>query len=127
MYIKLPMYLFFYVALGLNDFDAGKSITYHWKGWALKISPFWAHCHFRAQKVLIFQYINSYFVCTEVRNMHSRGENRLQRATHLYMGCYAYVVFPTSNLPSLWIYTALRYTDCGDCDVCTAGHSADRQ
>jgi hypothetical protein len=26
MYIKLPMYLFFYMALGLNDFDAGKSI-----------------------------------------------------------------------------------------------------
>ncbi len=27
MYIKLSLYLFFYVALGLNDFDAGKSIT----------------------------------------------------------------------------------------------------
>jgi hypothetical protein len=29
MYIKLPVYLFFYMALGLNDFDfdAGKSIT----------------------------------------------------------------------------------------------------
>jgi hypothetical protein len=27
MYIKLPMYLFFYVALGLNDSDGGKSIT----------------------------------------------------------------------------------------------------
>jgi hypothetical protein len=27
MYIKLPMYLFFYMVLGLNDFDAGKSIT----------------------------------------------------------------------------------------------------
>ncbi len=26
MYIKLPMYLF-YMALGLNDFDGGKSIT----------------------------------------------------------------------------------------------------
>jgi hypothetical protein len=26
MYIKLPKYLF-YMALGLNDFDAGKSIT----------------------------------------------------------------------------------------------------
>jgi hypothetical protein len=26
MYIKLPMYLFF-MALGLNDFDAGKSIS----------------------------------------------------------------------------------------------------
>jgi hypothetical protein len=36
--IKLPMYLFFYMALGLNDFDAG-NIHYkgHWKGWALKI------------------------------------------------------------------------------------------
>ncbi len=27
MYIKLPMYPFSYKALGLNDFDAGKSIT----------------------------------------------------------------------------------------------------
>jgi hypothetical protein len=25
--IKLPVYLVFYMALGLNDFDAGKSIT----------------------------------------------------------------------------------------------------
>jgi hypothetical protein len=33
MYIKLPMYLFFYTALGLNDFHAG-----YWKGWAMKIS-----------------------------------------------------------------------------------------
>ncbi len=28
MYIKLPMHLFFYVALGLHDFDVGKSITW---------------------------------------------------------------------------------------------------
>jgi hypothetical protein len=27
MYIKLPMYLFLYMALGINDFDAEKSIT----------------------------------------------------------------------------------------------------
>jgi hypothetical protein len=27
MYIKLPMYLFYYMALGLNNFDAGKSPT----------------------------------------------------------------------------------------------------
>ncbi len=27
MYIKLPMHLFLYMALGLNDFDAGISIT----------------------------------------------------------------------------------------------------
>jgi hypothetical protein len=27
IYIKLPKYLFFYMALGLNDFDEGKSIT----------------------------------------------------------------------------------------------------
>jgi hypothetical protein len=27
MYIKPPMYLFFYMALGLNDFEAGKSMT----------------------------------------------------------------------------------------------------
>jgi hypothetical protein len=28
MYIKLPIYLYIYMALGLNDFDAGKSITH---------------------------------------------------------------------------------------------------
>jgi hypothetical protein len=28
MYIKLPMYLFLYMALGINDFHAGKSITW---------------------------------------------------------------------------------------------------
>ncbi len=28
MYINLPMYLFFYMVLGLNDFDAGKAITW---------------------------------------------------------------------------------------------------
>jgi hypothetical protein len=28
LYIKLPMYLFFIWALGLADFDAGKSITF---------------------------------------------------------------------------------------------------
>jgi hypothetical protein len=27
VYIKLPMYLFFYMALGVKDFDAGKFIT----------------------------------------------------------------------------------------------------
>jgi hypothetical protein len=27
MCIKIPMNLFFYMALGLNDFDEGKSIT----------------------------------------------------------------------------------------------------
>jgi hypothetical protein len=33
MYIKLPLYLYFYMALGLNDFDGGL-IHYsgHWKG-----------------------------------------------------------------------------------------------
>ena len=31
MYINLPVYLFLYMALGLNDFDAGKSIT-----WAIR-------------------------------------------------------------------------------------------
>jgi hypothetical protein len=32
------MYLLFYIALGLNDFDAGKSITRAiGKGWTLKI------------------------------------------------------------------------------------------
>ncbi len=36
MYIKLPLYLFFYMALGLNDFDSGKSISIegYSKGWA---------------------------------------------------------------------------------------------
>jgi hypothetical protein len=27
MYIEPPMYLFFYMALGLNAFEAGKSLT----------------------------------------------------------------------------------------------------
>jgi hypothetical protein len=27
MYLKLSIYLFFYMALGLNDLDAGKSIS----------------------------------------------------------------------------------------------------
>jgi hypothetical protein len=27
MYVKLPKYLFFYMALGLDDFDADKFIT----------------------------------------------------------------------------------------------------
>jgi hypothetical protein len=27
MYTKLPMYLFFYMPVGLNDFDGGKSIS----------------------------------------------------------------------------------------------------
>jgi hypothetical protein len=61
VYIKLPMYLFFYVALGTYDFDAGKSITgplkggrgpenldFMWPKWYLL-----PHCHFRAQKSLL--------------------------------------------------------------------------
>ncbi len=64
MYLKFPMYLFFYVALGINDFWYRKKINYsgHWKGWALKISTFlgpngtrFARCHFRAQESLDFQ------------------------------------------------------------------------
>ncbi len=39
IYIKLPMYLFFYMALGLDDFDVGKSIT----------RANGRDCHFRAQ------------------------------------------------------------------------------
>ena len=41
MYIKLPMYLFLYMALGPNDFDAG-NIHYkgHLKGWALNLRLF---------------------------------------------------------------------------------------
>jgi hypothetical protein len=36
MYIKLPMYLIYYMALGLNGFDAGisistfKALLFHW-------------------------------------------------------------------------------------------------
>jgi hypothetical protein len=36
MFIKLPVYLFFYLALGLDDFDGGKSIS-RAKGWALEM------------------------------------------------------------------------------------------
>ncbi len=36
-----------YMALGLDDFDAGKfHNSGHWKGWALKISTFWAQMSF---------------------------------------------------------------------------------
>ncbi len=35
------MYLFFYMALGLDDFDVGKyNFEGPWKGWALKIETF---------------------------------------------------------------------------------------
>jgi hypothetical protein len=49
--IKLPVYLFFYMALGLDDFDGGKSIPRAiGRGWALKIYKQEVH-------------INSYFRC----------------------------------------------------------------
>jgi hypothetical protein len=61
MYIKLPMYLFFYLELILNGFEAGKSITRGiGRGWAPEISTFlgpnstrFACSHFMAQKVSI--------------------------------------------------------------------------
>jgi hypothetical protein len=50
MYMKLPMHLFFYMALGLNDFDAGQSITQAIeRGGPLKTLPFWP------KKVSIFR------------------------------------------------------------------------
>jgi hypothetical protein len=52
--IKLPMCLFFYMALGLNDFDAGKSITPLLDFFGPNDTRF-ARCHFRAQKSLDFQ------------------------------------------------------------------------
>jgi len=60
MYIKLPMYLF-YMALGLNDFDGGKSITWvTGRGVPWKSRLFWAltwqqakRVPFRPKKVLI--------------------------------------------------------------------------
>jgi hypothetical protein len=45
MYIKLPMYLFVYLALGFNDFDGGNPLLGHWKGWALKFSTFFVPRH----------------------------------------------------------------------------------
>jgi hypothetical protein len=42
MFIKLPMYLFFYMVPGLNDFEVSKIHYFgHWKGWTLKILIFW--------------------------------------------------------------------------------------
>ena len=39
--IKLPMNLFFYMALAPYDFDAGqRHYLDHWKGWAMKVSTF---------------------------------------------------------------------------------------
>jgi hypothetical protein len=55
MYIKLPMYryLFFYMALRLNDFDGGKSIT-RAIGRDLPKSNHYVPCHINNR------YINSY-------------------------------------------------------------------
>ena len=52
LYIKLPMYLFFYMALGLNDFEAG-NIHYegHLKGWALNSRLFCGLKWQRAKRV----------------------------------------------------------------------------
>jgi hypothetical protein len=54
MYIKLPMYLFLYIALGLNDYEGANPL--------LGPSTFLgsngtrsAHCHFRDQKSHDFQ------------------------------------------------------------------------
>jgi hypothetical protein len=46
MFIKLPMYLFFYMALGLNDFDADKLLANGTR---------FARCHFRTRKSVNFQ------------------------------------------------------------------------
>jgi hypothetical protein len=52
MYKKLPMYLFFYMALRPNDFDAGKSITQATGVfWAKMTLAAFARCPFRATKV----------------------------------------------------------------------------
>jgi hypothetical protein len=61
MHIKLPMYLF-YMGLGLNEFAAGKSITWAiGRGGALKIETFlspngtrFARCQIRVKRGSIF-------------------------------------------------------------------------
>ncbi len=54
MYIKLPMYLFWYIALGLNDYEGANPLlgplTFLGSNGARS-----AHCHFRDQKSLDFQ------------------------------------------------------------------------
>jgi hypothetical protein len=86
LYIKLQVYLFFYMELILEE---GKSITrgIGEEGWALEISTFlypkgirFAHSHFRAQRSLDWilpaskqlrlihnRYINSYYTFSGVR------------------------------------------------------------
>ncbi len=63
MYIKLPMYLFFYMEFVLNSFEAGESITEgirrggSWKS-RLFLGPNGtrlAHSHFKVKKSLDFQ------------------------------------------------------------------------
>jgi hypothetical protein len=52
-FIKLPMCLFFLMALGLNDFDAGNIHTKgNWKGWALKIETYWKGCALKIETFL---------------------------------------------------------------------------
>jgi hypothetical protein len=56
MYKKLPMYLFFYMALRPNDFDAGKSITQAiGVFWAQMTLAAFARCPFRAKKSFNFR------------------------------------------------------------------------
>jgi hypothetical protein len=49
MYIKLPMYLFVYLALGFNDFDGGKSVTRPLEGVGPEILDFFRPAPYKQQ------------------------------------------------------------------------------
>jgi hypothetical protein len=57
MYMKLPMYLFFQMALslGFNDFDRGNPLLGPLEGVKGPNGPRFARCNYRAPKSLDFQ------------------------------------------------------------------------
>jgi hypothetical protein len=60
MYIKLPMYLFFYMALGLNDFDGGQI---HFKGHLLTCMRGLYFCAKTAGVAVVHQSKNGKILC----------------------------------------------------------------
>ena len=54
---KLPMNLFFYMALAPYDFDAGqRHYAGHWKSWAMKVET---HQNHNGPRHIINRFINS--------------------------------------------------------------------
>ncbi len=78
--IKLPMYPCFYMALGLNDFDGGKSVTRAIGGVGpenLFFGPKWPNNGFSPQNHYVpchinNRYINSYFLLAGENKWHEK-------------------------------------------------------